>query len=929
MGQKFRFRSEQFEKIFPFYIHIDGDLQIRNLGISLMKLVNPGSDRTFLNHFELNRPRLEIKNAVDLRSICDQLVILAFISNPKLTLRGQFEATEEGCFLFVGSPWFHSMEDVVANGLGIKDFAPHDPMVDLLHVLKNQEIATQEVKELLSTVNRQRKELKESERNYRVIVENASDIIYKCDLSGRFTFVNEVAQKRTEYSRGELLRMHYSDLIRDDKKLEVRQFYQKQVTDRVTTTYCEFPISTKSGNEIWIGQSVQFPLSSGGEPQLTALALDITERKIAEQRLARQEERYRNIIENMNLGLLEVDNADIIQYANLSFCAMSGYTLEELQGKKAASLLAEPESERIILSKNEQRLKGNSDMYLVEARNKLGEKRWWMISGAPRYNDRGEMVGSIGIHLDITTQKLLEDELKEARIKAEDSVKAKESFLATMSHELRTPLNAIVGIANLMRIEPESRNDENVDLLSFSAENLLALISDILDFSKIEAGKVELSKDEIALRTLFDSIYRSFTPACEEKGIALYMNIDDSIPGLVIGDELRLYQIMNNLVSNAVKFTRKGSVDISVHSTHLDSDRVDLRITVRDTGIGIAPEDQDKVFNKFEQVNRSRSEFGGTGLGLNITRKLVELQDGEIRMNSEPGFGTTFHVQFSYPLVKTNPTGKTVLQGEFATPQYSTTGLRILVAEDNPINQKVARSFLSHWEIESTFANNGLQALELLEEEQFDLVLMDLFMPEMDGFEAIQRIRSDARFRGLPIIALTASAETSIIERALRLGADSCLSKPFNPDQLRDTIARYAADSFISDYSRSNMELSSKYAHIDLGQLEAASLGSADFMLNMVQLIQDEVDASIARCSSFLEESDAGSFAREIHKMKNSLLTAGIYELREVLSKLEKSGDSPEYNEMRNDLNLIRNIWHAAKIELNEAAVRLKRDPEA
>ena len=223
-------------------------------------------------------------------------------------------------------------------------------------------------------------------------------------------------------------------------------------------------------------------------------------------------------------------------------------------------------------------------MYSLPVKNKKGEQRWWVISGAPRYNDNGELVGSVGIHLDITEQKSLEEELKIAKQKAEESSKAKESFLATMSHEIRTPLNAIIGITDLMQISSDARNDMNLDILSFSAKNLLALISDILDISKIDAGKIELVRNPMNMRKVVHSICQAFKPSLEEKQVKLELNVDPDIPEILIGDELRFSQILNNLLSNAVKFTSKGTVSVSIVSETLDDRKVRLSCSVSDSG---------------------------------------------------------------------------------------------------------------------------------------------------------------------------------------------------------------------------------------------------------------------------------------------------------------------------------------------------------
>ncbi len=286
--------------------------------------------------------------------------------------------------------------------------------------------------------------LRSSEEKYKNIIEKSTDIIYKTNNNGYFTYVNPVGERITGFSYQELMIKHFSELIRSDYRKRALLFYRDQVREKRSTSYLEFPIITKEGKERWIGQSVQYTQLTDTDYELTALAIDITERKLHEKTIQLQEEKYRNIIANMNLGLIEVDRNEVIQYCNQGFCNLSGYSKEELIGKNIVDILLTPANEEIIKNKTQQRLDGISDIYEIPVHNKQGELKWWMISGAPNYDDAGNLIGSIGIHLDVTERKILEQELEISKLKAEESSKAKETFLANMSHEIRTPLNAIL-----------------------------------------------------------------------------------------------------------------------------------------------------------------------------------------------------------------------------------------------------------------------------------------------------------------------------------------------------------------------------------------------------------------------------------------------------------------------------------------------------
>lgn len=916
------FNEEQLNRLFPFHFIINNELKIISSGNSLKKIIPINDGTAFDQLFYLKRPEHDTLTFEKLCHNNNQLVIIGSLERNTFLLRGQMEIISPETILFAGTPWFYSVEEVKLNGLTLRDFALHDSMIDLLHVLKTQDISHAEIKELLEQVKGQKKKLKESEANYRSIVEKATDIIYKVDLDGKFVYVNEIAQQITGYDKSELFQMTYDELIREDYREKTREYYINQVSNRIQTTYYEFPILTKKGKEIWIGQSVQFPRNYIEEPTLTALAINISERKQAEQNLIIQEEKYRNIIANMNLGLLEVDTSDKIIFANQSFCNISGYKTDELLGKSAAQLLMADNDKSVIARKNQSRKRGKSDMYTVQVVNKQGETRWWMISGAPRYNDNGELIGSVEIHLDITDQKKLERELQIAKLKAEESSKAKESFLAIMSHEIRTPLNAIVGISNLLKINPESRNNENIDILSFSAKNLLSLISDILDLSKINSGMIKFVENNFNFRDLLSGTCEMFRPSCEEKKINLLCTIDNSVPEYLSGDELRLTQIINNLLSNAVKFTEKGSVALISYAEKLSEEKTRVYIIVKDSGIGITNDKLDTIFNAFEQADDSiERTFGGTGLGLNITRKLIELQSGSITVDSHPGKGSTFTVEldFKTETLSSLPAPEKVVDHNLKNNK----NIHVLVVEDNLVNQKVLASYLKLWGFTFDIANHGKEALELLSHNTYSIALIDLFMPVMDGFKTISAIKTDLAINNMPLIALTASAEVTLMDKAITTGADKCVTKPFNPNQLYKNITQLLNVSSFKKPVLHKITLND-FQHINLRRITDASLDSNDFIKEMLTIFLNEIPLTILKAESALKENNYKVFTSLIHKMKNSLLMIGMDEIKVDLDYLEeKTGKKNTELKVQLAFNRVKEYWEQAQPELKSAYQRI------
>lgn len=389
----------------------------------------------------------------------------------------------------------------------------------------------------------------------------------------------------------------------------------------------------------------------------------------------------------------------------------------------------------------------------------------------------------------IKNKAIIEQELRLAKEMAEKANQAKSEFLSMMSHEIRTPLNAVVGLTYLMQQEecPPAFMD-NLKTLQFSTDNLYFLINNILDFSKIEAGKVELEATPFDFKQLVSNIKRSNQVRAEEKGNIIRLMLDDDIPDSLVGDPTRLSQIISNLVSNAVKFTSNGSITINTSLVVKTDKGAKIRVSITDTGIGIPKDKQEIIFERFTQANSATTrKFGGTGLGLVITKKLLELHDSKIELQSEEGVGSTF--SFTLKLAIGEVQNNINVQPEKVN-EKTLDGVTVLLVEDYEVNVKVAGKFLTRWKIQYDVAENGLIALEKYAAKKYDVILMDLQMPEMDGYTATARIRENDTT--IPIIALTASATLNNQDRAFEVGMTDYVTKPFNPKELFMKIAKYS-----------------------------------------------------------------------------------------------------------------------------------------
>jgi signal transduction histidine kinase/CheY-like chemotaxis protein/HPt (histidine-containing phosphotransfer) domain-containing protein len=515
---------------------------------------------------------------------------------------------------------------------------------------------------------------------------------------------------------------------------------------------------------------------------------------------------------------------------------------------------------------------------------------------------------------DIQQQKLNETlgELEKAKEAADSASRFKSMFLANMSHEIRTPMNAIIGLTSLaLKTDLNPKVREYLNTVQVSAHSLLGIINDILDFSKIEAGKLDLESVDFQLDSIMGYISDLFSNRAAKKNIGLIVRVDDDVPRTLVGDPLRVGQILVNLASNALKFTEHGTIEIKVELDKIDRERASVRFSVSDTGIGIALEQLPNLFDSFTQADGSTTRnYGGTGLGLTICKLLVEMMGGNIHVESRLGSGSVF--SFTVPF-KTVATGsacfenrhKPVFRDENRPPVDSSEvrGTRVLLVEDNAINREVAEEILRNSNLIPKTAKNGKEAVEILRRsipenrEKFDLVLMDVQMPEMDGYEATRAIRSELKLQGLPIVAMTAHAMKGDREKCLAAGMNDYIAKPIDPDQLLTVISRWVVGSGNGsrdfDAETKGAKRGAKFPDslpgIELNAVLKRLDGNRRLLLKVMKQFVDHYSRFDMEIKDAYESRDRETAQRMSHTIKGVAATFSANDLHAKAQSLEKA----------------------------------------
>lgn len=885
----------------------------------------------------------------------------------------------------------------------------------------NQELSTtneeltateEELRSNLDYVTILQEQIESRERQYREVIESATDLIYELDENGQFVFINPMMEQVTGFTKDELLQKKYWEILHPEFIEQTVRFYKDQLKSKKEFSYLELVIISAAGKEVWIGQNARMIFTNNWVGRVTIIARDITEVKETEIALLRSESKFRILADNAPVGIFQTDDHGFCTYVNKIWCEIAGIKAEDVYGSGWTSTIHEEDKEKVIETWNNfiekeshqfniefrfvnpvlgtrvvngkaTRVKTSGERSgfigtltdvteLKEAQLKLieSEKRYRLISemsqdiisvfdlqnnfeyvspaskkilgyepeeliGKPGsslvhpddveklerptdiaqkgldnsnysthfrlrrkdgsyvwieslpniiYDATGKVKAIQTISRDITERKIAELELKSEKEKAEDATHAKSQFLSMMSHEIRTPMNAIIGLSNLLLQEsPRKDQLESLELLKFSGENLLTIINDILDFNKIEAGKIELENIDFNLYELLTKTIQMLDNRASEKGIKLFLTYKENLPHIFKGDPVRINQIIINLVGNAIKFTEHGYVELKVEGTAQGSGQHQLTFSVKDTGIGIEPEKVKLVFESFSQANSDTTrKFGGTGLGLSITKRLLNLMHSAIEVKSVPGYGSTFSFQLILKHGETKALENHVVSKQ--SINFTNQDIHVLLVEDNRVNQVVAINFLKRWGMKADIANNGKEAFNLVQSKKYQIVLMDLQMPEMDGYEATRSIRAldDNYFKEIPILALTASAMIDVKFKVLQTGMNDFITKPFQPEELQTKLARYLniSETLIPSEQKKKIDLD-MYAEGD----NEFKFELAGLIISNIYELDNALHQSITTTNSEIYRSTCHKVKTTISMLRDEEFTGVIEALKDLINQ--------------------------------------------
>jgi PAS domain S-box-containing protein len=729
-------------------------------------------------------------------------------------------------------------------------------------------------------------EEQEAHKLYKLLAENAYDINIMFE-GDELIYVSPSIKDFLGYEVDEIDSLDkWNDLIFEDDFKDYQKQLKSDQKNKVPFSYYTYRQKHKDGRYLWFETKIRREFHKEGTMVEMATSVDITQRKKFEKELEMQKEFIEQLFDtDPNLIFVRDGNGRMI-YCNKAVADLVGISREEFLNKENNTFPAVDGQFQKYLEM-EQKVINQGDELLLEEQipDSNGIINYFQTIKKPLKTQGGD-VNMLNISTNINKIKYYEKE-------THNVMKSRNEFFSAMSHEIRTPMNAILGMTELLlKRNPRKDQGKLLNTLHFSSKNLLTLINDILDFSKIEAGKIELEEVNFNLKELVENVMISLRPKALDKDLKINVKIPDSVPEVVNGDYIKLNQILNNLLSNAIKFTEKGSIEISVNAVKKTNKGYVLKFSVKDTGIGIEQQKIENIFDPFNQATKSTPRvYGGTGLGLSIVKNLVEIQNGTIDLQSELNVGSTFTVTLPFKKIDSGLPVNSLPTSKVSDFKWKMK-LNVLYVEDVVTNQFLIEEILSDWGITVTMASDGLEALDLILTKNYDLILMDIQMPGIDGLETTKRIRAmeDEYFKNIPILALTASTTESTKDEIFLCGMQDYVLKPINVDDLRTKIVEVTntVDEFqemsIVDLNKVEKDKDTKILFENTDQL---FLGNLLRYQEFLKMTIDEFKVNLDLLKVSIYDDDLLKYRQLRHRMKSIIATFGMSELIKLLGDIK------------------------------------------
>jgi len=777
--------------------------------------------------------------------------------------------------------------------------------------------------------------MKDSQYN-RSLIEASLDPLVTINNEGQITDMNEASATITGISRNKLIGTAFCDYFTEPQK--VREVYQEVFAKG---SVADFPLTLrhKSGKltDVLFNGSV-YKDEEGNVLGIVVVARDATAQKL---------------LSNYSLSLIEASLDPLVTINTEGKITDMNEALVNITGLARGSLIdtdffdyfTEPQKAREVYQ--EVFAKGSVADLPLTLRHKDGKLTDVLFNGSVYKDDEGNVLGIVIVARDVTDQKRIETELIEAKVfaemameiaeqakmkaenatrTAENALKAKQQFLSNMSHEIRTPMNVIIGFTKvLLKTDLSAKQQEYLEAIKLSGNSLIVLINDILDLAKVDAGKMIFEQIPFKLFSSISAMLHLFEAKIREKNITLVKDYDPRIPEVLVGDPVRLHQIILNLMSNAVKFTAKGSITVSVHLLTEDEEKVILEFAVSDTGIGIAEAKIESIFENFQQASSDTSRlYGGTGLGLAIVKQLIEPQGGTIRVKSVMNEGSTF--SFTLSFLKTTADAEEEPKTEEVDAEIM--DISVLVVEDIPLNQLLMKTILDDFGFEREIAANGKIAIEYLEARAYDVILMDLQMPVMNGFEATDYIRNTMK-SNIPIIALTADVTTVDLAKCKAVGMNDYIAKPVDERVLYNKIIGLVKNPALVKHFNQKESVpteSKRLKCINLDHLMLLTKSNSKLMMEMISLYLEQTPPLVASMKQSFQDKDWVVLHAAVHKMIPSFSIMGMsIDFENMAKQIQEFSNVQQKTDNIKDMVLeLGNVCTQACVELKVELNKIK-----